>query len=188
MMVSSFRKTPGQTYEMQKHTQIRWRKTIEFLRPMAHASGGLDVGDRSTLTAQLEEFFHCPFTNTTVDLDTGELQGRYDVVTCFEVLEHLFNPLRCLLQIKKVLVRDGRLYLSTPTGKPQFLLSPSHFHEFSDHSLTALIKRAGFTELRRKKVTTQPWWFYFTGIRPMLRGVFERTWLLELEMSESSSE
>ena len=167
MMASSFRKTPDQTYEMQKHTQIRWRKTIEFLRPMTHASGGLDIGDRSTLTAQLEEFFHCPFTNTTVDLDTGELQGHYDVVTCFEVLEHLFNPLRCLLQIKKVLVRDGRLYLSIPTGKPQFLWSPSHFHEFSDHSLTALIKRAlGLQNYVAKRLPHNPGGFILLAFVP----------------------
>ncbi len=157
---------------------------MAFLAPVESATRGLDIGDRTMFTTELEHFFGCSFDCTAVDLDTDILIGRYDIVTCFEVIEHLFNPLHCLLQIKNVLAPDGRLYLSTPRYKPHILWSPHHFHEMSHRSARALLGRSGFTIMRQEKITTLPWWFYFTGIRPVLRGLFNRTWLFELKMSK----
>ena len=177
---SPFRKNPDGTYEGERHTQIRWEKTMTFLDDQPSADRGLDIGDRTMLTTQLESFFSCPFDSTSVDLDIDPLAGHYDIVTSFEIIEHLFNPLHNLLQIRQVMTPDGKLYLSTPAGKPRFLRSPSHFHEMSHRSLKALFDRAGLTIRRQQKITIFPWWFYLTGIRPLLRVVFDRTWLFEL--------
>ncbi len=178
--ISPYRKTLDAAYEAKWHTRLRWEKTMTFIKVGPAASRGLDIGERSSLTTQLELFFNCPFDSTTIDLDVDPLTERYDVVTCFEIIEHLFNPLHLLLQIREVVPPGGRLYLSTPSGKPHFLWSSSHFHEMSFSSIKALFDRAGFSILRKKKITTYPWWFYFKGVRPLLRAVFERTWLFEL--------
>ncbi len=178
--ISPYRKTLDATYEAKWHTRLRWEKTITFIKVVPAASRGLDIGERSSLTAQLESFLNCPFDSTAVDLDVDPLTGRYDVVTCFEIIEHLFNPLHLLLQIREIMAPAGRLYLSTPSRKPHFLWSPSHFHEMSFHSIKALFDRAGFTILRQQKITIFPWWFYFKGVRPLLRAFYERTWLFEL--------
>lgn len=179
-MISPYRKTLDATYETKWHIRLRWKKTITFLKVVPDASRGLDIGQRSSFTTQLESFFDCPFDTTKVDLDVEPLAGRYDVVTCFEIIEHLFNPLHLLLQIRKVMPPAGRLYLSTPSGKPHFLWSSSHYHEMLFRSIKALFDRAGFSILRKQKITTFPWWFYFKGVRPLMRAVFERTWLFEL--------
>ena len=167
-------------YGKSSHTVVRWRKTVAFLEPVESAVQGLDLGERTALTSMLESFFGCPFTITDLDLDTGILDGQYDIVTCFEVIEHLFNPLHCLFQIKKVLAPDGRLYLSTPRYKPHIIWDAFHFHEMTFRSIAALIDRAGFTIIRKQIITTYPWWFYFTGVRPLLRSIFDRNWLFEL--------
>ena len=183
-MTSPFRNVIDDAYGEMRSNQVRWGKTMAFLAPAESAIRGLDIGDRTPFTSELESFFGCPFDSTTVDLDVDILVGRYDIVTCFEVIEHLFNPLHCLLQIKKVLASDGKLYLSTPRYKPHVIWDPQHFHEMSSRSIGGLFDRAGFTILRQKVITNLPWWFYLTGVRPLLRGLFDRIWLFELEASK----
>ncbi len=185
-MTSPFRTVIDDAYGEERHNKVRWGKTTAFLAPMESATRGLDIGDRTPFTSELESFFGCPFDSTAVDLDVDILTGRYDVVTCLEVIEHLFNPLHCLLQIKKVLTSEGRLYLSTPRYKPHFIWDPEHFHEMSSRSVGGLIDRAGFTILRQKVIANLPWWFYFTGFRPLVRGLFDRIWLFELRAGRGS--
>ncbi len=86
------------------------------------------------------------FENTTVDLDLEPLDGSFEVVTAFEVLEHLYNPLHALLEVKRLLAgEDARLFVSMPLRKPIFLASPDHFHEMTRSEALSLFTRAGFT-------------------------------------------
>jgi len=183
-MSSPFRNIVDDEYDSKIHNRIRRAKTLEFLTPHENAQKGLDIGERSFFTGQLENLFGIPLDNTSVDLDVGSFESEYDVITCFEVIEHLFNPLHCLLEIKKALSPGGRIYLSTPCGKPRLLWSPHHFHEMSSRSINALLQRAGLSVVRQKKIRILPWWHYLTGFRPLLRGVCDRTWLFELKMSK----
>ena len=80
-----------------------------------------------------------------------------------------------------MLEKNGRLYLSTPQYKPHILWSKDHFHEMHIKSIMSLFTRSGFKVLRKKKIWIQPIFFYFTGIRPFLRLLYERHWLFELE-------
>lgn len=166
--------------------ETRWGKTIEFLRGSEAVrrpvSSGLDIGDRTPMTDRLESLFGCRFDTTSVDLDVGSLDGRYPVATAFEVLEHLYNPLHLLLEVRKVLepAPASRLFISTPAWKPELLQSPDHFHEMTRRSLESLIDRAGFAVVRRGEFRIRPLWFSFTGLRPMLRGIFEKIVVYEL--------
>lgn len=62
------------------------------------------------------EILDCPFNYIQTDLDTFTTseQDKYDVIFCFETIEHLTNPYNCLLQIKKMLKQDHYLYLTIP--------------------------------------------------------------------------
>ncbi|NTV02381.1 MAG: class I SAM-dependent methyltransferase [Chlorobiaceae bacterium] len=165
---------------------MRWEKSIGFLRGAGIAGRpvacGLDIGDRTPMTGMLEELFGCRFDTTSVDLDTGALDGSYPVVAAFEVLEHLYNPLHLLLEARKVLDPGAasRLFVSTPAWKPLFLQSPDHFHEMPRRSLESLFDRAGFTVVRRGEFRIRPFGFCLTGIRPLLRCMFERIRIYEL--------
>lgn len=180
-MKSPFRNTIDLEYNNTPHVQIRWEKTKAFLKKCDIASG-LDIGDRTPFTEQLESHYNCSFENTTIDLDEGKLTGEYDIITAFEIIEHLFNPLHLLTEISCVLKKNGILYLSTPKGKPHFLWSEDHFHEMNEKSILALIERAGFSVIRKEEIRIQPLQFYFTGIRPLFRFIFERHWLFELNL------
>ncbi len=164
---------------------VRWRKTLEFLAgsPLSAIpfASGLDLGDRTPFTALLEHHFACPFENTTVDLDLEPLAGSFGVVTAFEVLEHLYNPLHTLLEVKRLLAGpEARLFVSMPLWKPSFLASPDHFHEMTRRSARLLFKSAGFSVLRNAEFRIRHPLFYLTGVKPLLRAWYEKVQIYEL--------
>ena len=141
-MKSPFQNQIYLDYINSPHVIIHWEKTQAFLNNY-NAKRGLDIGDRTPFTDQLESFFNCPLENTTFDLDEGKLEGKYDIITAIEIIEHLFNPLHLLTEIAGILKDGGKFYLSTPKGKPYFLWSEDHFHEMSYKSIQKLVERAG---------------------------------------------
>jgi hypothetical protein len=166
--------------------RVRWEKSLAFVRASSAvrlpAESGLDIGDRTPMTGMLESHFGCRFLNTSFDLDTGSLDGCYPVVTAFEVIEHLYNPLHLLMEIRKVLhpASSSRLYLSTPAWKPGFLQSPEHFHEMSRRSIGSLLTRSGLTVVRSGEFRIRSPFFCLKGIRPLLRCFFEKITIFEL--------
>lgn len=181
MNENPYRNLIDTTYKTKNINKIRWEKTLKFLQPFKNIESGLDIGDRSPLTNLLEEYFNTKFDNTEIDLDEEGLSGNYNIITSFEVIEHLFNPLFHLKQVKKVLDENGILYLSTPLLKPEILQSPEHFHEMTFESLNTLTKMAGFKISRFKVVRVRP--FSVKGFRMILRYFFERIIFLELRHS-----
>lgn len=103
----------------------------------------------------------------------------YDTILFFEVIEHLFNPLHCLLNIRKVMSDNGRIYLSTPIRPFWMRNRKNHFHEFQDNSLENLLKRAGFEVLKKKKLRNRPVLQCFKGFRSFLRIFFDKSVLME---------
>ncbi|MFH1011610.1 MAG: methyltransferase domain-containing protein [bacterium] len=180
---------------------IRWKITESFLRssdwviervasrlPIA----GVDLGDWTPLTKRIEEVLQCRVCNTAFDFDAPTLEWQvkcaegtstdtdmFDFLCLFEVLEHLMNPLNFLRSCREHLKRDGRLFLSTPLGKPRFLWWEHHFHEMYLPELLDLLKAAGFSAKRMEICRIRPWGFYLKGIRPLLRFFLEKTVLIE---------
>ena len=119
-MTNYFKNKIDKDYANNSATKIRWDKTLEFMSRGQNFKSALDIGDRTGLTEMMENEYSVSFDNTKGDLDNLELKGNYDLVTSFEVLEHLFNHLFNLEQINNVLNQNGYLFLSTPMAKPDF--------------------------------------------------------------------
>lgn len=70
--------------------------------------------------------------------------GPFDVVTCFEVIEHMpVDRGRALLRALKALVKpDGVILLSTPVYNGKHMAA-NHIHEYGFDELAAEIRRAG---------------------------------------------
>ena len=179
-MINPYRKNIQSSYSQLDTNKIRWSKTLEFLGTCDKVESALDIGDRTVFTLELEKVFDCGFKNTNIDLDTDIIEGKYEVITAFEIIEHLYNPLHFLEQMRKVLLANGRLYLSTPLGKPYLLWAPGHFHEIHRERLYSLFKRAQFRIIRQNTFRIHPTYFYLTGLRPLLRGIFEKVQIYEL--------
>ena len=107
---------------------------------------------------------------------------KYDVIFCLEVLEHLYNPLRFLENISRMLNKDGIIYLSTPYQYPHFLKSPRHYHEIPSDRIQWLFDAANLDMVDKVKITLAGNWYnHIFGIRPMLR-YFQKTRMYKLKL------
>lgn len=101
-----------------------------------------------------------------LEVRTGELRadtypaGSFDVVTLWDVIEHVPDPHATLVQVHRILAEDGRLVLKTPNADglyPRVSLRlagrlgfwghaepPGHLFQFSVATLSRLAERAGF--------------------------------------------
>jgi 2-polyprenyl-6-hydroxyphenyl methylase/3-demethylubiquinone-9 3-methyltransferase len=91
--------------------------------------------------------------------------ASFDAIWCTEVLEHLFDVHRALVELNRVLKPEGLLLLTTPYhGLVKNLLIAllafdSHFNPdlsrvrfFTQHSLERCLRRAGFAPIARHGV------------------------------------
>ena len=180
MNKNNYNKSIDRNYNTNTSVLFRWKETENFIDKALKLKKGLDIGERSDFTERLENIYNIQFDSTHVDLDVEPLDGKYDIITSFEVLEHLFNPLFNLLEIKKVMSNNAVLYISTPLYKPRIIKSPNHFHEMSEDELMNLIKRANLKIKKKKIIKVRPSLHYLSGVRPLLRAMYERVILLKL--------
>lgn len=92
--------------------------------------------------------------NVTLHADLGRLPyraGFFDVVIMNEVIEHIKDPARAFLGVKKVLKRGGRLVVTTPCKNLLVQgLDPSHVSEMTYEELERVITSVGFTLLNHE--------------------------------------
>lgn len=122
--------------------------------------------------------------NTHGDLNRGVQahSSDYDVITCFEVLNHVMNPLLLVQECHRLLKPGGKLYLSTPLlWLIPWFHGPENFSEYKKSRVRALAEYAGFKVLRYEWHNPWPLRFAFYGIRPPFRYLFNRFQLWELE-------
>jgi|GEM_PF-1374355 len=117
----------------------------------------LDVGaGPSHMRAKLEHEFAplvAHVSDVNLDLEPYPYPDNYfETITHFEVIEHLFNPLFHMQELRRILSPSGNLFLTTPNDcsliyKAEHLLSRKyrpHFHQFSTRDLEDLCGLAGF--------------------------------------------
>ncbi|SRR5579883_162170 len=90
-------------------------------------------------------------------LDAPFAPESFDVITCFDVLEHVYEPDRVLEKVKQWLKPDGVFYMLVPnidSGEARTFRSywyglelPRHLTHFSPESLRQMAHSAGLTEL-----------------------------------------
>ena len=94
-------------------------------------------------------------------IENVKLDNGVDVITSFELIEHLFDPKLFLKKCSEILKKDGMLILTTPNIKgfdldllgrlSDNIVAPNHINYFNIQSLTLLLNACGFEVL---EVTT----------------------------------
>jgi len=120
---------------------------VELARGMAH---------------QAEQVLGIPIPNSLDELS----KNTFEVVTLWEVIEHLSQPVNQLQRLRNCLRPGGLLMLSTPnTGHWQAVREPeawvgyrppSHLLFFTSSTLEQLLKQAGFERIAIKKTSPLP--------------------------------
>lgn len=89
----------------------------------------------------------------------------FDLVICTETLEHVSNPQKSLLEMKRVLGKNGRAIISMDSGSLLFRIiwfiwtktrgrvwQGAHLHEFNTKNLENLIRQSGF-KIAKKNIS-----------------------------------
>lgn len=142
--------------------------TIDFIKP---EGGVADCGEDNPMKHYIESYFNITIDSLNWDFNHGQIRSvQYDTILCFEVLEHLMNPLLFLKEISDMLLPGGKIYLSTPYLWPQILKGGHHYHEIPTDRLMWLFEEAGLKVVRSGRVSIAGSLIYhLKGIRPLLR-------------------
>lgn len=164
-----------------KYPTKRYKRTLSFLNEVVSKEEKiLDLGVVNPFSEILKkEGFDV--TNTQgedLDLDTDVVKSKeYDVVTAFEIFEHLVSPFNIIKDIHaKKLVASVPLRLWFATAyRSKTDTWDRHYHEFEDWQFDWLLEKAGWRIIKREKFTNP---VNKIGIRPILRRFTPRYYLV----------
>lgn len=159
---------------------LRAEQTMRFIKLRGRVA---DCGEYNPLALMIEQRHEVIIHSLEWDFNYPyPTREKYDTILCFEVLEHLFNPLLFLETLREMLADEGSIYLSTPRQWPGFLRAVHHYHEIPTDRLMWLFEAAELKVVRRGRVTIAGhWWQHLYGIRPILR-YFQTSRIYELKL------
>lgn len=155
----------------------RFKRTLEFVH--SHISKEetiLDLGVANPFSEILKkDGYHCLNTKGE-DLDFEydlTKYGSFDVLTGFEILEHLVSPLNVLRHApcNKLMVTVPLKYWFAPAYRNPDDPRDRHYHEFEDWQFDWLLEKAGWKIQDRVKWKNPG---KSIGIRPLLRNFYPR--------------
>ncbi|WP_209402860.1 methyltransferase [Pseudozobellia sp. WGM2] len=162
----------------------RFQHTLSFLRKhITKEEDILDLGVTNPFSKIMDqEGYRVENTKgEDLDLDFSTVQNsNADVVTAFEIFEHLLAPFNVLRELK-----SNKLVASIPL---KLWFSPAyqsktdpwdrHYHEFEDWQFDWLLEKAGW-EIKDFEKWTNP--VKKIGIRPLLRSFTPRYYIVYAE-------
>ncbi len=83
---------------------------------------GIDMGKTPLSVARLhqhESGLDIDYRQTTAEQVASEQAGRYDIVTCLEMLEHVPDPATTIAACAQLITDDGCVFLSTINRNPK---------------------------------------------------------------------
>ena len=167
-----------------KFPHKRYKLTSQFLKDhVPETLSILDLGVENPFTkVMLDQGYKV--TNTSgedLDIDTSAiLNSDAEVVTAFEIFEHLLSPYTVLKDIKAdKLVASVPLKLWFATAyRSKTDKWDRHYHEFEDWQFDWLLEKSGWTIKARQKWTNPT---NKIGIRPILRLFTPRYYIVYAE-------
>ncbi|MAZ58686.1 MAG: methyltransferase [Flavobacteriales bacterium] len=170
---------------MDKTTNWRHKKTISFLsKHFSPPTKILDLGTQNTLSKKIQQTGYDVINTNGENLDIeykSVLKTKCDLVTAFEIFEHMLAPFNILKEIK-----TQKLIASVPL-KLWFANAywnehddwDKHYHEFEVKQFDFLLQQTGWKIIDSEKWI--PKGKIQFGIRPFLRMVTPRYYIVYCE-------
>ena len=162
----------------------RYKHTLEFLKQhISPTETILDLGVENPLSELLKTEGYAVSNTSGEDLDvntSGLETDTSDVVTAFEIFEHLVSPFTVLKKIKaEKLVASIPLRLWFATAyRSKTDPRDRHFHEFESWQFDWLLEKAGWKIIATEKWTNPT---KKIGFRPLLRWFTPRYYIVYAE-------
>ena len=162
----------------------RYKKTLEFLKEIVPPPAKiLDLGVENPFSEIMIQNGYDVTNTSGEDLDDNfeaVKSTEYDLITAFEIFEHLLAPYNILKEIKakKIIASVPlRLWFSS-AYKSQTDKWDRHYHEFEDWQFDWLFEKSGW-EIKKNLKWTNP--VNKLGIRPILRKFTPRYYAVYAE-------
>jgi hypothetical protein len=162
----------------------RFKHTAAFLQKhIGKEQSILDLGVENPFSKIMKEQGYSVKNTQGEDLDlefTSVQNSSAEVVTAFEIFEHLVAPFNVLREIKAnklVASIPLRLWFSS-AYKSKTDSWDRHYHEFEDWQFDWLLEKAGW-EIKDRDKWTNP--VKKLGIRPLLRSITPRYYIVYAE-------
>jgi len=155
----------------------RYRKTMAFVNK--HINNGdaiIDLGADNDLSRLMRRGGYI-VKNTKFDLDVDyHAVSFYNVITAFEIFEHMFAPFNVLNASSGTLIASVplKLWFAKAYWNDKDPLD-CHYHEFEKKQFDHLLKRTGWT-IKDSETWTDP--HRELGIRPILRLFYKRYYIV----------
>ncbi len=159
---------------------------IELLAGRGWEPVGIEIGEATSSRAR--ERLGLDVRTGTLETVSPSLQpGSFDMVTFWDVLEHVPNPLSNLRLARTLLNPDGVLAITCPniggwfprlsyhlfartTGVWEYPELPVHLYDFEPATLTRLLQQSGFEDVRTVTFNTDFSHFAGTTLSPEALG------------------
>lgn len=162
----------------------RFEHTLHFLeKHIANQESILDLGVENPFSKIMTQHGYQVENTKGEDLDvdfSSVSNSNAEVVTAFEIFEHLIAPFNVLREIKAnklVASIPMRLWFS-PAYQSKTDKWDRHYHEFEDWQFDWLLEKAGWKIVDRKKFTNP---VHKIGFRPLLRKFTPRYYIVYAE-------
>jgi len=76
------------------------------------------------------------------DIEKGIDDTGFDFITMIDIVEHLRHDKQALLNVKKMLTKNGTLIISTPNRLSRYRKSEDHVREYAPKEFETLLKMA----------------------------------------------
>ncbi|MFL1011775.1 methyltransferase domain-containing protein [Flavisericum labens] len=162
----------------------RYKHTLQFLeKHIPNSESILDLGVANPFSDIMKNHGY-NVENTKgedLDIDTSTIENsEADVVTAFEIFEHLLSPFTVLKSIKSnklVASIPLRLWFSSAYRSKTDMLD-RHYHEFEDWQFDWLLEKTGWKIVDIQKWTNPT---KKIGVRPILRWFTPRYYIVYAE-------
>jgi hypothetical protein len=166
----------------------RFQITLEFLEKHIPKSDRiLDLGVANPFSRIMKDAGYDVKNTSGIDLDDDvhEIESfDGEVVTAFEIFEHLVSPYTSLKAIpcgKCVISVPLKLWFASAYRNKNDIRD-QHYHEFEPWQLDYVLEKAGWKVVDRVKFTNP---VKKLGIRPLLRNFTDRYYLVYCERNSS---
>ena len=155
----------------------RYQRTLSMLKEVCPSPSVVyDLGVANPLAQLMKDNNYKVYNSGAQDLDIDfkvNIPDDVDLVTGFEILEHLVSPFPLLSSLNA-----KRLFLTVPLNlwfskayRSKTDERDRHFHEFEEWQFDWLLEKAGWKIIKKEKWTNPS---FKLGLRPILRNFHNR--------------
>ena len=130
---------------------------------------GLDISPEAIKYAR-EKYPNLHFRLADVQNGIPYASSTFDLITCFDVLEHILDIKKLIQEIRRVLKREGALIIGVPVENILWrvvwffwtkfkgrIWQEAHINKFGQKELKNLFENKGFTKIKERKIHLGMW-------------------------------